>query len=102
MFLILLGEVVFGGVGSGFYTMIGFLVLSVFIAGLMIGRVPEYLGKKIEALEMKMAVITVLVPGILVLLFSGIALVSTESWRFNGKSGSSWTFRSGICLCIHV
>ena len=75
MFLILLGEVVFGGVGSGFYTMIGFLVLSVFIAGLMIGRVPEYLGKKIEALEMKMAVITVLVPGILVLLFSGIALV---------------------------
>lgn len=46
MFLILLGEVVFGGVGSGFYTMIGFLILSVFIAGLMIGRVPEYLGKK--------------------------------------------------------
>ncbi len=75
MFMILLGEVVFGGTGSGFYTMIGFFVLSVFIAGLMIGRTPEYLGKKIEALEMKMAVITVLVPGVLVLLLSGIALV---------------------------
>ena len=75
MFLMLLGEVVFEGVGSGFYTMIGFLVISVFFAGLMIGRIPEYLGKKIEALEMKMAVIIVLVPGILVLLFSGIALV---------------------------
>ncbi len=75
MFMILLGEVAFGGVGSGFYTMIGFVVLAVFIAGLMIGRTPEYLGKKVEALEMKMAVITVLVPGVLVLLLSGIALV---------------------------
>jgi len=75
MFLMLLGEVVFGGTGSGFYTMIGFFVLSVFVAGLMIGRVPEYLGKKIEALEMKAAVITVLVPGVTVLLLSGIALV---------------------------
>lgn len=75
LFLMLLGEVAFGGVGSGFYTMIGFVVLAVFIAGLMIGRTPEYLGKKIEALEMKMAVITVLTPGVLVLLLSGIALV---------------------------
>jgi K+-transporting ATPase ATPase A chain len=75
IFLMLLGEVVFGGTGSGFYTMIGFFVLSVFVAGLMIGRVPEYLGKKIEALEMKAAVITVLVPGVTVLLLSGIALI---------------------------
>ncbi len=75
LFMMLLGEVAFGGVGSGFYTMIGFVVLSVFIAGLMIGRTPEYLGKKIEILEMRAAVITVLVPGVLVLLFSGIALV---------------------------
>ncbi len=75
MFMILLGEVAFGGVGSGFYTMIGFVVLAVFIAGLMIGRTPEYLGKKIEVLEMRAAVITVLVPGVLVLLLSGIALV---------------------------
>ena len=75
MFMILLGEVAFGGVGSGFYTMIGFVVLSVFIAGLMIGRTPEYLGKKIEVLEMRAAVITVLIPGVLVLLLSSIALV---------------------------
>ena len=75
MFMMLLGEVAFGGAGSGFYTMIGFVVLSVFIAGLMIGRTPEYLGKKIEVLEMRAAVITVLVPGVLVLLLSGIALV---------------------------
>ena len=75
MFMILLGEVAFGGVGSGFYTMIGFVVLAVFIAGLMIGRTPEYLGKKIEVLEMRTAVITVLVPGVLVLLLSSIALI---------------------------
>ncbi|MGB9930059.1 MAG: potassium-transporting ATPase subunit KdpA [Methanosarcina sp.] len=75
MFMILLGEVAFGGVGSGFYTIIGFVVLAVFIAGLMIGRTPEYLGKKIEVVEMRAAVITVLIPGVLVLLLSSIALV---------------------------
>ena len=87
MFLILLGEVVFGGVGSVFYTMIGFLILSVFIAGLMIGRVPEYLGKKIEALEMKMAVITVLISGILTLLFSSIALILPKIGDLMGNQG---------------
>ncbi|HZD44378.1 MAG TPA: potassium-transporting ATPase subunit KdpA, partial [Methanomicrobiales archaeon] len=75
MFLILLGEVVFGGVGSGFYTFIGFIVVAVFIAGLMIGRTPEYIGKKIEAPEMRMAVLTVLVPGVLVLILTGVALL---------------------------
>lgn len=75
MFLILLGEVVFGGIGSGFATMIAFVVVAVFIAGLMIGRTPEYLARKIEILEMKMALVTILVPGILVLVFTGIALV---------------------------
>jgi potassium-transporting ATPase potassium-binding subunit len=75
IFMMLLGEVAPGGVGSGFYTMIAFFVISVFVAGLMIGRVPEYLGKKIEALEMKAAVIAVLLPGIVVLILSGIALV---------------------------
>lgn len=88
MFMILLGEVAFGGVGSGFYTMIGFVVLAVFIAGLMIGRTPEYLGKKIEALEMKMAVITVLVPGVLVLLLSCIALVLPDVAELMKNPGS--------------
>ncbi|WP_440949765.1 potassium-transporting ATPase subunit KdpA [Methanosphaerula subterraneus] len=72
--LILLGEVVFGGVGSGFYTLIAFVIIAVFIAGLMIGRTPEYLGKKIGAFEMEMAVVAVLTAGILVLVLSGIAL----------------------------
>jgi K+-transporting ATPase ATPase A chain len=75
MFLILLGEVVFGGIGSGFATMIAFVIVAVFIAGLMIGRTPEYLAKKIEIFEMKMAIVTILVPSILVLVFTGIALV---------------------------
>jgi len=77
MFLILLGEVVFGGIGSGFATMIAFVIVAVFIAGLMIGRTPEYLAKKIEIFEMKMALVTILVPSILVLVFTGIALVAT-------------------------
>ena len=76
MFLILLGEVVFGGVGSGLYTMLAYIVVAVFIAGLMIGRTPEYLGKKIEVFEMKMAILTILVPSVLVLIFTGIAVVT--------------------------
>ena len=76
MVLILLSEVVFGGVGSGLYTMLAFVVIAVFTAGLMIGRTPEYLGKKIEVTEMWMSVITVLTAGLLVLLFISIALIT--------------------------
>ncbi len=72
--LILLSEVIFGGVGTGLYTMLAFVVIAVFVAGLMIGRTPEFLGKKIETREMWMSIITVLTSGILILLFSGIAL----------------------------
>ena len=60
MLLMQLGEVVFGGVGCGLYGMLGFAILTVFIAGLMVGRTPEYLGKKIEPREMKMAVLVCL------------------------------------------
>jgi K+-transporting ATPase ATPase A chain len=67
MWLMQLGEVIFGGVGSGLYGMIIFAIVAVFIAGLMIGRTPEYLGKKIEAYEMKMAAIVILIPPLLVL-----------------------------------
>jgi len=73
--LILLSEVVFGGVGTGLYTMIAFAVIAVFIAGLMIGRTPEFLGKKIEVREMWMSIVTVLASGILVLILSGLALM---------------------------
>jgi K+-transporting ATPase ATPase A chain len=76
--LILLGEVVFGGVGSGLYTMLAFVVIAVFVAGLMIGRTPEYLGKKIEVTEMWMSVITVLSAGVVVLLFVAIALITSK------------------------
>ncbi len=78
--LIQLGEVVFGGVGSGLYGMLVFAVLAVFIAGLMIGRTPEYLGKKIEAHEMKMTSIAILVTPLLVLLGTAIA-VTGEAGR---------------------
>ncbi len=76
MILMQLGEVVFGGVGSGLYGMLLFAVIAVFIAGLMVGRTPEYLGKKIEAYEMKMASIGILVPCLLVLGGTAIAVVS--------------------------
>ncbi|WP_298669308.1 potassium-transporting ATPase subunit KdpA [uncultured Methanofollis sp.] len=75
LLLMLLGEVVFGGVGSGFYTFVGFMVLSVFVAGLMIGRTPEFLGKKIDVPEMRMAVVTVLAPGVLVVVLSAVSLL---------------------------
>ncbi len=70
-----LGEVVFGGVGSGLYGMLVFAILAVFIAGLMIGRTPEYLGKKIEAFEMKMSSIVILVTPLLVLVGTAIAVM---------------------------
>jgi K+-transporting ATPase ATPase A chain len=72
----LLGEVVFGGVGSGLYGTIVFIILSVFIAGLMVGRTPEYLGKKIEAFDVKMAMLTVLIYPLFVLVYTGIAVIS--------------------------
>jgi K+-transporting ATPase ATPase A chain len=78
--LIQLGEVVFGGVGSGLYGMLVFAIMAVFIAGLMIGRTPEYLGKKIESYEMKMVSIAILVTPLLVLLGTAIA-VMTEAGR---------------------
>ncbi len=75
MFLMQLGEVIFGGVGSGLYGMIIFAIVAVFIAGLMIGRTPEYLGKKIEAFEIKMAAIIILVPPLMVLGGTALALM---------------------------
>lgn len=73
---IMSGEVIFGGVGSGLYGMILFIVLAVFIAGLMVGRTPELLGKKIEAKEVKMAMLAILVVEFSILGFSGLAAVS--------------------------
>ncbi len=75
MWLIQLGEIVFGGVGSGLYGMLMFAVIAVFVSGLMVGRTPEYLGKKIEGYEMKMASLVVLVPAATVLVLTALAVV---------------------------
>ncbi len=77
--LILLGEIVPGGAGSGLYTMLAFAVIAVFVAGLMIGRTPEYLGKKIELREMWMAIVTILIAGVVVLIFSGLAMITPSA-----------------------
>jgi potassium-transporting ATPase potassium-binding subunit len=89
---ILLSEVVFGGVGAGLYGMLVFVILSVFIAGLMVGRTPEYLGKKIEAYDVKMAMLTVLVFCLVVLVFTAISAVfpfGTSSISNPGPHGLS-------------
>jgi potassium-transporting ATPase potassium-binding subunit len=82
MLLIQLGEVIFGGVGSGLYGMLAFALLAVFVAGLMIGRTPEYVGKKIEAYEMKMVSIMILLTPLLVLVGASIAVLTDA-----GKAG---------------
>jgi len=75
MINIMLGEVIFGGVGAGLYGILIFVILTVFIAGLMVGRTPEYLGKKIESWEIKMAIVAVLLPSSSILLFAALASV---------------------------
>ena len=87
MWLMQLGEVVFGGVGSGLYGMLMFAIVAVFIAGLMVGRTPEYLGKKIEAHEMKMASLAVLVPLFAALVGTALACVVPETKRAVANPG---------------
>ena len=101
LFNIQLGEVVFGGVGAGLYGMLMFAILAVFIAGLMVGRTPEYLGKKIEQKEVKMAMIAMLVLAASILLFAGassvIPFAAKGYWnppgagrRQHQQSGGAW------------
>ena len=87
MLNIMLGEVIFGGVGAGLYGMVIFIILTVFIAGLMVGRSPEYLGKKIEAFEVKMAIIAILAPNIVILIFTAWAAVSSYGLASLNNSG---------------
>ena len=91
-----LGEVVFGGVGTGLYGMLVFAILAVFIAGLMIGRTPEYLGKKIEAYEMKMVSIAILVTPLVVLMGTALARAQ-RGWPGRcGQSGRPWLQRDPV------
>ena len=85
--LIALGEMVFGGVGSGLYTMLMFAIISVFIAGLMVGRTPEYLGKKIERKEIMMAVLALLVSPLVILGFTAVAMALPQGLAGISNSG---------------
>jgi K+-transporting ATPase ATPase A chain len=87
MWLMQLGEVVFGGVGSGLYGMLMFAIVAVFIAGLMVGRTPEYLGKKIEAYEVKMASLVLLIPCAVVLVGTAFAVAAPEAASKVGNPG---------------
>lgn len=84
LWMLMLGEVVLGGVGSGLYVMLIFVIVTVFVAGLMVGRTPEYLGKKIQAFEMKMASLVILIPPLLILLCTALAVMTDA-----GKAGAS-------------
>ena len=94
---IMLGEIVFGGVGSGLYGMIVFVILAVFVAGLMVGRTPEYLGKKIEAFDMKMAVLSILVSSLTILIFAAIAIVTKA-----GLAGISNPGQHGLSQILYA
>jgi len=87
MINIMLGEIIFGGVGAGLYGMVIFIILTVFIAGLMVGRTPEYLGKKIEAFEVQMAIIAVLTPNLVILIFAALASLSNSGLSSLNNSG---------------
>jgi K+-transporting ATPase ATPase A chain len=86
LFNIQLGEVIFGGVGAGLYGMLVFVLLTVFLAGLMVGRTPEYLGKKIEAYDVKVSVLFVMVPVFVILGFTAWAVVS--AWGLAGLNNA--------------
>ncbi len=88
MFLMQLGEIIFGGVGSGLYGMLAFVLLTVFIAGLMVGRTPEYLGKKIEPFDMKMVCLIVLAPPLLTLLGTAAAVIMPDAASWLTNSGA--------------
>jgi K+-transporting ATPase ATPase A chain len=94
---IMLGEVIFGGVGAGMYGMLIFIILTVFIAGLMVGRTPEYLGKKVEAFEVQMAIIAVLAPSFAILVFTAWAAVSDA-----GLSGVSNAGPHGLSEILYA
>ncbi|MBI1813507.1 MAG: potassium-transporting ATPase subunit KdpA [Deltaproteobacteria bacterium] len=87
IFMIQLGEVIYGGVGSGLYGMLIFAIVAVFVAGLMVGRTPEYLGKKIEAYEMKMASLVILIPPVLVLGLTALAVVVPAGLASRANNG---------------
>ena len=102
MWLMQLGEVIFGGVGSGLYGMLAFAVVAVFIAGLMVGRTPEYLGKKIEAYEMKMASLVVLIPCALVVVGTAIAVLAPDGRGRHRQPGCARFQRNPLRVVVGI
>lgn len=92
LFMMQLGEIIYGGVGSGLYGMLAFVIVAVFISGLMVGRTPEYLGKKIEAYEMKMASLMLLIPIVLAKVGTAIAVVAPAGLATIGNTGGPHGF----------
>lgn len=88
LWLMHLGEIIFGGVGSGLYGMLILVIITVFVAGLMVGRTPEYLQKKIEPFEIKMAAVAVLIMPLIVLIFTAVAVVTQTGVASMGNPGA--------------
>jgi len=97
MINMMLGEIVFGGVGAGLYGIVVFIILTVFIAGLMVGRTPEYLGKKIEAYDVKMAMLAVLIFSMIILVFTAVGAVTPD-----GKAGISNPGPHGLSQILYA
>jgi K+-transporting ATPase ATPase A chain len=97
LFNIEVGEIIFGGVGSGLYGMLLFIFLTVFISGLMVGRTPEYLGKKIDAYEVKLTIIAIILPNLVILTFTSLALVTKA-----GLSGLSASGPHGFSEALYA
>ena len=100
--MMMLGEVALGGVGSGLYGMLVFVIIAVFVAGLMVGRTPEYLGKKIEAFEMKMASLLILIMPLTLLFHNGHCCLNYRRAGWSVKFRSAWFQRNSVCHHITV
>ncbi len=98
MFNIQLGEVIFGGVGAGLFGMLVFVVLAIFLAGLMVGRTPEYLGKKIESFDVQVAALAILVPIVFLLGFTALAASTQWGVKALNNSRAPWLQRNALCL----
>ena len=95
-----LGEIIVGGVGAGMYGMLLFVILSIFVAGLMVGRTPEYVGKKIEAKEVKMAMLAILVLPLMYLGWTAVRHVGPVGGRRDGNPGPHGFYRGAVRLCV--
>ena len=95
---IMLGEIIFGGVGSGLYGMLLFVIIAMFVAGLMVGRTPEYLGKKLEAKEVKMAMLAILILPLSILGFTALAVGAAGRHRRDGQCRTARLQRDALRL----